>query len=729
MSPRALPVAAWVSVLLSVSTVVLADEGFWPLETFASQAPAAQAGMVPHAGLLERIKASVLSINGCTGTVVSPQGLVVTSAACVQSCLYRHAAARKTQARFAPACSHKGLRRGIPLFERFYCEPMERAAERTGAQVGFVAADRAGEIRCDGFNVTSLLDVKDESARFTRLLDNEPPENYLEAARTEVRRVKAECGDPATQSCEVISLYGGADRHVVRSRRHLDVRLVLVSEQPISWFGGSDFHDAFPTYRLPLAFLRLYQDGQPLSTPQHIRWSERGVAEGESAYYAGHPSSSLRHVSATELRVAREQRMLVQPLLAEYRGVLTQFLEQREDKDSSRRQITDGWAAELRNASTVLQALSPELIERRALEKKGLGELLGQDAKHTKNERLRAAYHDLERYNVATAGRLVQRELQNYLEIITIARGTLLQYAQTLVRGAYERTRPSEERLGGYSDDALPARERFLTAPSLIEPDLEIMKLGFCLRKMRENLGPWDPLVKRALEGRDPMDQARYLVENTSLSDVAKRRALWSGGLRAIEASVDPLIAFARATEPEGRSARKRLDELLNAPHAWKAAIVARGRVELLGPSAYPEAAGTLRLGTGRVQGFAEGGRTIAPMTSFAGLYGHATERAPYAVPERWVQARSRVDLSMPLTFATTHDTLGELGAPLLNKEGELVGMTIGGNRGMVSSLYAYEPERTRAVALHSAAILEALEQIYGAQQLLQELRPAEAMR
>lgn len=80
--------------------------------------------------------------------------------------------------------------------------------------------------------------------------------------------------------------------------------------------------------------------------------------------------------------------------------------------------------------------------------------------------------------------------------------------------------------------------------------------------------------------------------------------------------------------------------------------------------------------------------------------------------------------MSTPLNFISTHDiTGGNSGSPMLNTRGEMVGLIFDGNTYSHELNYVYSEERARAVSVHSGAILESLSVIYGAKNLVSELR------
>jgi hypothetical protein len=232
------------------------------------------------------------------------------------------------------------------------------------------------------------------------------------------------------------------------------------------------------------------------------------------------------------------------------------------------------------------------------------------------------------------------------------------------------------------------------------------------------------------LDGRTSEDGAAALVEGSKLSDPVVRKQLVEGGEKAVNASNDPMIVLARKLDPMRREMIKWREENVTSVLEHAGEQLGKARFLAYGKSTYPDATFTLRLSYGQVKGYPMNG-TIAPSkTTFYGLYDRAAsfdDRGPFVLPSRYDNARNKLTLATPLDFVTTNDiTGGNSGSPVVNRDGELVGLIFDGNIESLAGDYIYDEAVNRAVAVHSAAIPEVLRKLYDVGPLLKELQITE---
>ncbi len=238
--------------------------------------------------------------------------------------------------------------------------------------------------------------------------------------------------------------------------------------------------------------------------------------------------------------------------------------------------------------------------------------------------------------------------------------------------------------------------------------------------------GEDNDLVQKVLAGQSPDDRAYKLIHDSKLKDVATRKMLADGGLKAIEASTDPMIRLARLVDPEARRLRMIYDNQVQEPRRQAYSKIAQARFAVYGKNIYPDATFTLRLSFGQTKGYQENGKQIPWMTTIAGAFQHAADhdnQPPFQLPKSWTDHKAQLNLSTPLDFVNTADIIGgNSGSPVVNRAGELVGIIFDGNIQSLVLDYSYSDTQARAVAVHSAGIAEALRKIYPADRLLGEL-------
>jgi hypothetical protein len=186
------------------------------------------------------------------------------------------------------------------------------------------------------------------------------------------------------------------------------------------------------------------------------------------------------------------------------------------------------------------------------------------------------------------------------------------------------------------------------------------------------------------------------------------------------------MIQLARMIDPESRRIRQAFEQQVDEPQRQAYGKIAKARFAVYGSNVYPDATFTLRLAFGEVKGYTEGGEQVPWTTTIGGTYEHAAEHGnkdPFELPKIWMDRKAQLKASTPFNFVSTADIIGgNSGSPVINRQGELVGIIFDGNIQSLVLDYIYTDEQSRAVAVHSAGILEALRKIYQANGLVAEL-------
>lgn len=663
-----------------------ADEGMWTFDNFPLAKVNAAYGLKLDQAWLDRVQgASVRLTTGCSASLVSKTGLVLTNHHCVVECVQDLS-----------------------------------SAQTDFVKAGFAAATREEEKKCPGMQAEVLTSITDLTKDILAATAGKTGQDFVKARDAAMAGAEqAACaGDPLLR-CQVVSLYRGGQFKLYKYRKYADVRLVFAPEFATAFFGGDPDNFNFPRFNLDMGFLRLYEDGKPVATPQHLTWVTRAPKEGEATFVSGNPGSTNRLMTMAQLGTLRDLTIPVGQLQrSEMRGRLTRF---SEESAEHKRVATDPLFG-IENSFKVFYGQQSALNDKAFMDAKRAQEA-ELKAKIAADPKLAAEIGDpwgeIEKAQAAYAN--------NYLRYRQIEGGAtysnLYHYAEMLVRAAQERAKPSAERLPEYADTRLPLLEKQLLDVKPIDAELEENALGFWLSKTREYLTTDDAAVKALLGKESPEGLAQRSVAGSKLADPAVRKALWDGGLAAVEASDDPMIQLFLRNDPAARAVRKTWDAEVAGPTDRAAERVARAKFAAYGDAVYPDATFTPRLSYGKVAGWTYRGTTVPATTNFAGLYERATGAEPYQLAPRWIAAKDKVNPTTVYNFVTTNDIIGgNSGSPVVNAKGEVLGAAFDGNIHSLGGAFGYDGSINRTVVVATSAATEALSKVYGQTALVKEL-------
>lgn len=628
--------------------------------------------------------AAVRLSNGCSASIVSGEGLVATNFHCVMSCL----------------------------------QQLSTAAQNH-VDTGFVTATREEERACPGVQAEVLLRIRDVTPTITAAAGKSGADYVRTRDKAMADAEQADCGADATLRCQTIGFHGDSQFKVYRYRRYADVRLAFAPEYQAAFFGGDPDNFNFPRVALDVGLVRLYEGGRPAATPTHLRWNASPPRAGEPVFVVGNPGSTDRAMTLAQLESLRDIAMpLNQMQGSELRGRLIQF--SNFGPEQARVAGEDLFYLEnsIKRANGQWQALlSPSFMAAKARDEQALRRRVAADAQL--RARVGDPWGDL--IKVQDDYRALYARFR-LLEQRAGANSQLFAYARTLVRGGQERAKPEAYRSSVFAPSRLDKIERDLEAEIPIDAELERLNLEFWLLKARETFGVDSPLVQGLLGDESPEGLARALSAS-KLGDPALRMALWRGGEGAVASSDDPLIVFVRRTNAASEAVRDQWWEKITGPTATAAGHIQQARYALDHDAVYPDATFSLRLSYGRVEGWRHAGETIAPFTTFAGLYARATRDAPFNLAPRWLAAKASLNPDTVFDFVTTNDIVGgNSGSPVLNAKGDVIGLAFDGNIHSNAGSYAYDGSLNRAVVVSAAAISEALVTVYGQGRLAREL-------
>ncbi|MGZ3446349.1 MAG: S46 family peptidase [Myxococcaceae bacterium] len=688
-----IPLTLLALVLAFAAPAVRAEEGMWTFDSFPSAKVEKAYGFSPDQAWLDHVRLSSVRLAlGCSGSFVSPDGLVMTNHHCARRCI----------------------------------QDLSTPEQDLTAK-GFYARTQADERTCPRMEINQLTTIKDVTAPVQNATRGLSGDAFNRAQKAAFSRLEKACQTSDQLRCEVVTLYRGGQYHLYTYRRwKKDVRLVFAPEEAIAFFGGDPDNFNFPRYDLDVSFLRVYEDGKPLQTPEYFHWSPAGARDGELTFVSGNPGSTGRLLTVAQLAALRDQFLPLRlERLAQLRGWVSQYQQRSPEARRTSQDELFGVENSYKGMFGRREALlDPAFFATKVKEEQALRARVAKVPALQKD--VGGAWDAIAQ---ATATELKLERETTWIRSANKYYSELFGIARNLVWGATERPKPDTERYREFTDARLPATElvTFSKAPIHSELEVELFTLG--LTKMREELGADHPYVKKVLGKDSPRQLATRVVQGTKLYDVAQRRALWSGGAAAIAASEDPMIALVRRLDPDMRAARKAYEDQVESVLKKNGELIARARFQLEGTSNYPDATFTARLSYGSVRGWTtDDGRKIAPFTEFAGAFERATGEPPFDLPASWLKAKDRLTPTTPFDLVTTNDIIGgNSGSPLVNRNAEIVGLVFDGNLPSLGGDYGFDLRNNRTVAVDSRALSEALRVVYGADRLVQELVQAPA--
>ena len=676
------------TIVAAFVSAIFADDGMWTFDNPPLKQWKERYSFEPSKEWLDRLRLASPKLPGASGAFVSPNGLIATN----------HHVASSIIAKLS-------------------------TKERDLMKTGFYARTQADELKAQDAEISVLVSFEEVTKRVHDAA--KAGTNDADAATkrsAEIASIEKDCVAATQLKCEVVSLYSGGEYWLYRNKRYTDIRLVMAPEEQAAFFGGDYDNFTYPRHDLDFTFLRAYENGQPAKTPNYLKWSETGPKDGEFIVVSGYPGSTARLLTVAQLAYQRE---VGNPLQKQVWLSRRKALENYSKLGAEQfRQASPGMRS-LANSLKRLDGqqeglLNPRNFAKKEAEEKDLRDKLAQKPELEKEFAPAWA-------NIAKAYTSLP-PMANRIAFSNLASSRLSTIALQIVTYHGEIAKPNGQRYPEYRDSRLDSFKTALLSPAPIYVDMEEATLTAWLTDARKVLGKDDPFVKAALGDAEPAEVVRRAVRETKLADPATRKALLEGPASAIAESTDPMISLARRVDPIVRELRAWNEKNITDVETANGTKIAAARFAAYGKSTPPDANSQLRLGYGIVKGYDEDTTLVPYRTTFFGLYDRAVSfgnQSPFDLAAKVADRMKNVDLSTPLNFVYTADTIGgNSGSPVVNRNGEVVGLNFDSNLQKLSNRYWYidEQEGSRAVGVHSAGIIEALRKIYDANELVAEL-------
>lgn len=640
-------------------------------------------GFTPDQAWLDHVRLSSIRLPNCSASFVSSDGLVMTNHHCGRPC---------TAAASPPDTDYM--------------------------KTGFVAPTVSSEKKCPMLYVDQLVGLEDVTSRIQGSVTAGRAADQVKQRDAAISSIEQQCSTGGIR-CQVVALYQGGVYSLYKYRRYSDLRLVFAPEEAIAFFGGDPDNFTYPRYDIDVTLLRVYENGQPFHPQDYLKWSAGGAADGDLVFVVGNPGGTGRLNTVAQMEYLRDVQYPAS--LAQLKRIIGIYQNLSSRSEALRRQYNNALFG-TQNSYKAITGYEAGLTNERYMAQKRAFEKEFR-ARIARDPKLTAQYGGT--WKAISAAEDSLRKVAVTARYYPLGGSTLTSIAAALVRLPAQEALPDSLRLPPLRGTMIARMKAQLQSPFPIDTAFERANLTAWLIEANQALGPKDPVLVSILAGRTPEEAATALLNSTQLGSAEFRTTLLNGGSAAIRQSTDPLIVLARKVDPYSlpiASKVSRWNDMISA----NAEKIGRAIYAAYGKSLPPDATFTLRISDGVVAGYPYNG-TLAPYkTTFYGMFGHSADfdnKAPFDLPQRWLDKRNSVNLATPVDFVSSNDIIGgNSGSPVINRSGEVVGLVFDGNIESVSNRFFFSDDVMRAVSVHSMAIPEAIRNVFGASALADEL-------
>ncbi len=651
----------------------------------------------------------ICKVNGCTGSFVSSQGLIITN---------HHCAYRAIQSASTPA--------------------------RDLLQDGFSAKNQRMEIPAKGYTVRITESYQDVSPRVLSVVREEMTfVERTEAIEKRCKELEKEAeGKHSGQRAEVAEMFAGKTYVLFLYTYLTDIRLVFCPPASVGAFGGDIDNWEWPRHSGDFSFMRAYvaPDGSsadfdlnnvPYRPKRHIQVAPQGVNEEDFVFLLGYPGRTARHKTAAFLRYEEQVRL---PHIAELYSWQIATMDEAGKNDravalkhtSRSRSLAN---VEKRSRGQLKGLQRAQIVAHRAAEEEKLQEFIMNDP--ARREKYGLLLNDI----AAVYAEMTQKApLEFHVEHLRSACRTL-SFAFLIYDSAVERQKDDLERETAYMDRNFDqtVQRLILSHQDLHLPTDRIILTGMLQRLANVPEARQLKPLADVLTNRDRIPAfVDHLYQATQLDSKAFLTDALNKTPAELAASNDPFLQLIVALYPtycelreRGKARDGRLGQLYGSLIEVKKAFLKRDFV--------PDANATLRMTLGHIRGYSpEDAVYKSPITTLKGVVDKTTGEAPFITPQRIL------DLYKAKQFGRfAHQTLGQVpvailydtdttggnsGSPIFNAQGQLVGVNFDRAYEATINDFAWNQSYSRSIGVDIRYVLWVTGEAYQAKHLLVEM-------
>ena len=650
---------------------------------------------------------------GCTGEIISPEGLILTNHHCGYSSIQQHS-----------SVEHDYLTDG------FWA--MSRAEELPTPGLKFRFVHRIVDIT-DLVNAKVKAGEVGEYEAMTRPFLNKLAKEELEKSDLK--------GKPGIEPL-ALPFYAGNKYYLIYYKVYSDIRMVAAPPSSVGKFGGETDNWMWPRHTGDFSMFRIYADKNgepaeysadnvPLKTPKYLSISIKGLDEGDYAMIMGFPGSTERYLTAGEVRqmmTAQNQAMI--DMRTVYLNVLKKYM---SESDKIRIQYANKFAGSSNYWKNSI-GMNKAIVDNNVL-----GTKAEQEKKFAEFAAGKAEYEGV----VGKIDAIVEKVTPIMRQYMYIAEGL----SRTIEFGCPPAVMDKiKEAIETKNDSLMQVAKKQLEATyddiynKDYDKEVDRAIAKAMLPALADALTPDElPAFYQTIQDKYKGDYNAYvddLFENSILSSrESLDKFLKKPSVKAIER--DPATHYSRTKITKLNEVTKQLSEASEGIDLLHKAYV-RGLNEMKLPvPSYPDANFTIRLTYGNVKSYnPKDGVHYKYFTTTDGILEKEDPENPeFVVPAKLKELIQKKDFgryamadgTMPVCFLTTNDiTGGNSGSPVIDGEGNLIGCAFDGNWESLSGDINFDNNLQRCIALDIRYMLFILDKLGGCQHLINEMNIVE---
>lgn len=638
---------------------------------------------------------------GCTAEFVSPEGLILTNHHCGFDALVSAS-----------------------------------TPERDLVETGFKADNRAGEIAAKGYSIYLTQRVEDVTAKINAGTENLTGETLAAAIKknTDALAAAEQAKAPAGSTIRIQMLNNGYFHYLYQTQQIKDIRVVYAPPRSIGVFGGDPDNFEWTRHTGDFTFLRAYTapDGSsaeystnniPLKPKRFLTINIGGVKEDDFVFVLGYPGGTTRYRESQSIEYARDANF---PFLAAWLDARSDALRLIGESDEKKRIKFQSDIASFDNAFKVydggaLRLRLANVVEKRQADEAQLAAWINGNP--DRQRKYGTVLADLKSLS-AESNRYAKRDV--ILRRIPSPETAILGQVYAAVSAG--KMLPDNERAAKLAEIQKAIAER--------EPVYEREMIKFFLKAFselpEEEKFEWAETYFKDKGNRRSAEAAfAAQIAEGSYWNAETLAALYGPQTMEYRPERDDVKAFAMALKKEKDAAAARAAEFASKIDRVRL-LYQQALSEMRGITPYPDANSTLRFSYGNIKGYSpREAEYRAPFTTIKGMLEKDTGINPFDVPQKLKDLHAAKDFgrygsgdSVVVNFISTTDIIGgNSGSPILNGNGEQVGLCFDGNYEGLGNDFYYDPERNRTISVDIRYVLFVTEKFGGAGWILDEMK------